>query len=77
METISQQLNARIAAAHDDILQFFRDIVAIPSMDSDIEKVGQRVGEEMKKLGYDEVYVDKYGSIVGKIGHGEKNPALR
>ena len=72
MEDIIKQIRAQVTAAENDILQFFREIVAIPSMDSDIEKVGARVGEEMKKLGYDEVYVDKYGSIVGKIGSGDK-----
>jgi acetylornithine deacetylase/succinyl-diaminopimelate desuccinylase-like protein len=35
---------------------FLREIVAIPSMDSDIEAVGQRIGQEMRKLGFDEVY---------------------
>ena len=72
MQEIIEQLNQRVAEAHDDILKFFREIVAIPSMDSDIEAVGKRVGEEMTKLGFDEVYVDKYGSIVGKIGTGDK-----
>lgn len=72
MKDSIQQLNQRVAAAEEDILRFFREIVAIPSMNSDIEKVGQRIGEEMRKLGYDEVYVDKYGSIVGKIGSGPK-----
>ncbi|MCP5098548.1 MAG: YgeY family selenium metabolism-linked hydrolase [Chloroflexi bacterium] len=72
MEKIVQELNQKVAAAHDDILKFFREIVAIPSMDSDIEEVGKRIGEEMTKLGFDEVYVDKYGSIVGRIGNGEK-----
>ncbi len=72
MQELIQQIDERVAAAHDDILQFFRAIVAIPSMDSDIEEVGRRVGEEMKKLGYDDVYVDRYGSIVGRIGRGEK-----
>ncbi|MCA9956992.1 MAG: M20/M25/M40 family metallo-hydrolase, partial [Anaerolineales bacterium] len=70
-ETI-EQLNQRVAAAEESILRFFREIVAIPSMDSDIEEVGKRIGEEMRKLNYDEVYVDKYGSIVGKIGNGPK-----
>ena len=64
------ELNRRVAESHDAILKFFRDIVAIPSMNSDIEKVGERIGEEMRKLGFDKVYVDKYGSIVGKIGNG-------
>ena len=72
MEEVMQQLNEKVAEAESDILSFFRQIVAIPSMESDIEAVGQRVGEEMTKLGFDEVYVDKYGSIVGRIGSGDK-----
>ncbi len=72
MENVIAQLNGKVAEAEKEILAFFREIVAIPSMNSDIEAVGARVGEEMKKLGYDEVFVDKYGSIVGKIGNGEK-----
>jgi putative selenium metabolism hydrolase len=67
-----QELNRRVASAEPDILSFFRQIVAIPSMDSDIGAVAQRVGEEMTKLGFDQVYVDKYGSIVGRIGNGPK-----
>ena len=70
MQDTINSINERVAAAHDDIVTFLRDIVAIPSMDSDIEAVGQRIGEEMRKLGFDEVYVDRYGSIVGRIGSG-------
>jgi putative selenium metabolism hydrolase len=72
MKDVIQQLNHRVAEAHDDILRFFREIVAIPSMDSDIEAVGQRIGEEMTRLGFDQVYVDRYGSIVGRIGSGPR-----
>lgn len=72
MKQIVEQINERVAAASDDILTFFREIVAIPSMDNDIEKVGQRIGQEMVNLGFDQVYVDHFGSIVGKIGSGDK-----
>ena len=72
MKAIIEQLNQKVEAAQDDILSFFRQIVAIPSMESDIEAVGKRVGEEMTRLDFDQVYVDKYGSIVGRIGAGEK-----
>jgi len=72
MEQHIQAINDRVAAAESDILAFFREIVAIPSMDNDIEKVGQRIGQEMVKLGFDKVYVDRFGSIVGKIGTGDK-----
>lgn len=72
MEQHIHAINDRVAAAEADILAFFREIVAIPSMDNDIEKVGQRIGQEMVKLGFDKVYVDRFGSIVGKIGTGDK-----
>ena len=71
MQDTIAEITRRVEAAHDDILKFFREIVAIPSTDSDIEAVGARVGEEMTKLGFDQVYVDKYGSIVGRIGDGD------
>jgi putative selenium metabolism hydrolase len=70
MNDIVEQLNQRVEAAQQEILDFFRQIVAIPSMDSDIAAVGRRIGEEMNRLGFDEVYVDRYGSIVGRIGQG-------
>lgn len=72
MDEIIEQINARVAATEEELLSFFREIVAIPSMNSDIAAVGQRVGQEMQKLGFDEVYVDRYGSIVGRIGRGDK-----
>ncbi len=71
-EALLRQLNKRVADSRDEILTFFREIVAIPSMDSDIEQVGRRVGEEMRRLGFDKVYVDRYGSIVGRIGEGDR-----
>lgn len=72
MNATIAQISQRVAEAEEDILTFFREIVAIPSMDSDIEEVGRRVGAEMARLGYDQVYVDRYGSIIGRIGDGDK-----
>jgi putative selenium metabolism hydrolase len=72
MNEYIEQINERVASAEANILSFFREIVAIPSMDSDIGAVAQWVGEEMRKLGFDEVYVDRYGSIVGRVGKGPK-----
>ena len=66
-------VNELVEGAQDDILKFFREIVAIPSVNSDIKNVSQRVGTEMRKLGFDEVYVDRYGSIVGRIGESAEN----
>ncbi|MCA9912494.1 MAG: YgeY family selenium metabolism-linked hydrolase, partial [Anaerolineae bacterium] len=57
-------IKARVEAQRDDILTFFREIVAIPSMESQIREVGERVEAEMKKLGFDEVFWDKMGNVV-------------
>lgn len=70
-ERALQELNERVAEVEAEMLDFFREIVAIPSMNSDIAEVGRRVGEEMTHLGFDQVYMDRYGSIVGRIGSGD------
>lgn len=72
MNEIVESLNRWVAERESQILRFFREIVAIPSMDNQIGAVGDRVGEEMKRLGFDQAYRDRYGSIVGRIGDGEK-----
>ncbi len=72
METTIAALQQRVAAARDDIIQFMRDIVAIPSMDSQLKEVGERIAAEMNKLGYDEVRFDKMGNILGRIGDGPR-----
>jgi putative selenium metabolism hydrolase len=71
MEQIPE-IQKRVAAARDDIIKFMREICAIPSMDSQIGPVGERIQAEMKKLGYDEVRFDKMGNTIGRIGNGPK-----
>jgi putative selenium metabolism hydrolase len=56
----------------EQIIQFLKDIIAIPSMDSKIGPVGERIAQEMTKLGFDEVRFDVMGNILGKIGKGPK-----
>ncbi len=54
----------------EKILKFLKDICRIPSMDSQIGDVGERIAEEMRTLGFDEVRFDKMGNILGRIGDG-------
>ena len=49
-----------------------RESCAIPSYESLIGPVGERVAEEMHKLGFDEVRFDKMGNILGRIGDGAR-----
>ncbi len=72
MQDKATQIQQRVAESREDIIRFMREIVAIPSMDSQLKEVGERIGAEMRKLGFDEVRFDKMGNILGRIGNGPK-----
>ena len=65
-------VEAQVAQYSQTIIKFLRDLCAIPSMDSQIGPVGERVKEEMRKLGFDDVWFDTMGNIVGRIGDGPR-----
>ena len=71
MEQVNE-IKQRVQGRRDEIIQFMRDICAIPSMNSEIGPVGERIQEEMRKLGWDEARFDKMGNTVGRIGNGPK-----
>jgi putative selenium metabolism hydrolase len=67
-----QEIKQKVQEHREDIIQFMRDICAIPSMDSQLKDVGERIAAEMQKLGFEEVRFDKMGNIMGRIGNGER-----
>jgi putative selenium metabolism hydrolase len=71
-EQTIKELQSQVADRRDVIVNFLREIVAIPSMDSQIGPVGERIAAEMRALGYDEVRFDRMGNILGRIGNGGK-----
>lgn len=68
----AEDIQTKIETYRPAIIQFMREICAIPSMDSKIGPVGERIAVEMRKLGYDEVRFDKMGNILGRIGSGKR-----
>ena len=67
-----KEIKERVEGSRETIMQFMRDIVAIPSMEGQLKNVGERIGAEMTKLGFDEVRFDKMGNILGRIGNGKR-----
>jgi len=67
-----QEIKKKVQENRESIIQFMRDIVAIPSMDGQLKDVGDRIQAEMKKLGFEEARFDKMGNTVGRIGNGPK-----
>ena len=72
MTDIAKLIQDRVADQREEIIQFMREIVAIPSFESKIGLVGERIQVEMKKLAYDEVRFDKMGNTIGRIGNGKR-----
>lgn len=69
---VIQQIQARVTEQREAIIQFLKDLCAIPSYDSQIRAVGERAEAEMKKLGFKRVWFDQMGNVVGEIGDGPK-----
>lgn len=67
-----QELKKRVEENRENIIQFLREIVAIPSMEGQLKDVGDRIIAEMNKLGFDEARFDKMGNVLGRIGNGPK-----
>jgi putative selenium metabolism hydrolase len=71
-QDIVKEVQRRVESHRTEIIQFLKDIIAIPSMDSQIGPVGERIGAEMRKLGFEEVRFDVMGNILGRIGSGPR-----
>ncbi|HVM34899.1 MAG TPA: YgeY family selenium metabolism-linked hydrolase [Actinomycetota bacterium] len=53
------------------VTNFLRDLVALPSPSGGEKAVAERVVEEMTRLGYDEVRIDRMGNAIGRVGTGD------
>jgi putative selenium metabolism hydrolase len=65
---IVRKIKEKVEENRENIINFMREICAIPSMDGQLKEVGERIGAEMTKLGFEEVRFDKMGNILGRIG---------
>jgi putative selenium metabolism hydrolase len=53
-----------------EVTRFLADLVERPSLSREERAVAQRIGDEMQRVGFDEVIVDGFGSAIGRIGDG-------
>jgi len=54
-----------------DIIAFLRDLIKIPGESAKEEGVARRIESEMKKLEFDDVFIDEMGNVHGIIGKGK------
>ncbi len=58
------------------LLLFAQDIVRIPSLSGQEAEVARRIRQEMEALGYDRVWIDGLGNVIGVIEGSQPGPTL-
>lgn len=57
-------------------LEFLQALIRTPSMPGEEGELARLVGDEMERLGYDEVAIDEAGNVIGSIRGGGEAPAV-
>lgn len=60
----------------DRLIQFLQALIRIQSLSSYEQPLIERVAEEMNSLGYDHVFIDANGSLIGLIEGAQSGPTL-
>ena len=56
----------------DDLLKFAQDLVRIQSYSGEEGQIARFIASHMEALGFDEVEIDRYGNVLGRVGDGER-----
>lgn len=65
-------MNIRFPASHAQALAtFLLDLVRIPSLSAQEGAVAMRLAEEMRRVGFAQVWTDRIGNVIGRIGPGQ------
>ena len=58
------------------ITHFLQDLIRTPSLSHEEGNVANRIAEEMRRVGFDSVRIDRVGNVIGRLGDGSGKPAL-
>ena len=65
MEKLYEQITEYAEAFREEMVSFVQRLVQTPSESQHEENVAKLITEELTKLGFDEVFTDPYGNVVG------------
>lgn len=68
---MQQEIKKEMDAVKADMLEFERQLVRIESYTGKEEAASRLIYDKMKELDYDEVLIDPYGSVLGRVGAGD------
>jgi putative selenium metabolism hydrolase len=55
-----------------ELVAFAQELIRIEGLSGQEEAVARAIAAKMETLGYDEVKIDRYGNVLGRMGNGEK-----
>jgi putative selenium metabolism hydrolase len=67
---------AKRLAFWDDLVRFCQRLIQTPSVSGQEGEVARIIQEEMKKLGYDEVWRDRVGNVIGLLKGDSSKPSV-
>jgi putative selenium metabolism hydrolase len=70
MSTVGQGLLAAARRYEQDIVAFLRDMIAIQAESLSEGPRCERVRREYERLGLDEVFIDRLGNVIARVGDG-------
>ncbi len=73
---IPERLLREASCLKEDMVDFLRRMIAIPSESRGEERLVRCIEDEMRRCGFDEVKVDGFGNILGRIGSGSRVIAM-
>jgi putative selenium metabolism hydrolase len=71
MTASAEQVRKIVKSYEKDIIKFSRELIAIPGFSGTEGPVCKRIAREMRKVGFDKVWFDKMGNVIGQIGRGK------
>lgn len=65
-----------LEAQRGDVVRLCTKLVRVPSLSGEESAVARLIEEEMKKRGFDEVFVDNIGNVIGVVRGARRRPVL-
>jgi succinyl-diaminopimelate desuccinylase len=67
----------RVAGQHrEDLIGFAQRLIQVPSLSGREAEVAALVQAEMERLGYDRVWIDEAGNVIGRVAGGDGPPLM-
>jgi len=66
------KINKHIDSEKENLVNFLCKLIETKSLTGQEKEVVEKVKLKMKNMKFDEVFTDKIGNVIGRIGNGEK-----